>query len=506
MADWEVLTGHEGQLVAAAAVVVVSFLLQLLFKRTALDENVFPRGPPGWPIVGHWPLLSVGSAREVLTDLSRNQGYGSIIGLRLGSRPSVVVSSAELARELLLTHDKIFANRPHYQFSNTLFYGFDSGVIFSSYGPHFSRLRKLYTLELFTAKRLQQLQYIRQEEVLCLLNQLRSTSQAINVEQCVASMSCDVTMRLLHSQTLAKELPELPELIRELEHASVPTLGDFIPWLKWLGLLQKGKLKRIHHHLNSIIESIILERRQLLKTTPSHNWPQDFLQVLLSKEKSEDDEERLTVTEIKAIILDILSGGIHTSSVTVEWAMSELIGNPRVLCKLRNEIDALKGKREELVTDEDVAKLPYLESVVKEVFRFHPVVPLLVPRISTKACKVGKYTLPRGTQAFVNVWAIGRDPEVWEKAEEFYPERFEGSEMDVKGQHYELLPFGSGRRICPGMRLGLSVVNVTVANLVRFFDWELPQGEKLDMSEKKGRGNAKATRLIAIPKPRTLSY
>ncbi|KAH7434659.1 hypothetical protein KP509_06G029000 [Ceratopteris richardii] len=188
--------------------------------------------------------------------------------------------------------------------------------------------------------------------------------------------------------------------------------------------------------------------------------------------------------------------------------MSELMSNPRVMEKLRAEIDSVKGLRDKsaLVTDEDVGRMPYLEKVIREVFRLHPVVPLLVPRLSTQEVEVasGEYSLPQGTLAYVNAWALGREERTWgPRASEFWPERFEEQCLDVKGQHFELLPFGSGRRMCPGMRLGLAIVHFTVANFVRFFDWQLPDGRSLtELSESVGRGNSPSTSLHAIPIPR----
>ncbi|KAH7298450.1 hypothetical protein KP509_25G043900 [Ceratopteris richardii] len=136
-----------------------------------------------------------------------------------------------------------------------------------------------------------------------------------------------------------------------------------------------------------------------------------------------------------------------------------------------------------LHADEDAKDLPYLYNVVKEVLRLHPVVPLLVPRISSTETTVEGYFLPSGTIAFVNVWAIARDPKIWDRPEDFSPERFETSTRDMKGQDYELLPFGSGRRMCLGIRLGMLMVTVTLANLIRFFDWEPELGKGVESME-----------------------
>jgi cytochrome P450 len=192
---------------------------------------------------------------------------------------------------------------------------------------------------------------------------------------------------------------------------------------------------------------------------------------------------------------ELITGGTDTSSVTVEWAMSELLRKPDVLAKATEELDRVVGG-DRLVTEGDMPSLPYLDAVVKETMRLHPVVPLLIPRVSREDTSVAGYDIPKGTRVLVNVWAIGRDPAVWKDAaaDEFRPERFlvgsePGVSVDVKGQHLQLLPFGSGRRMCPAQGLGLRMVQLVLANLLHGFTWRLPDGvaaEDLSMEEKFG--------------------
>ena len=192
--------------------------------------------------------------------------------------------------------------------------------------------------------------------------------------------------------------------------------------------------------------------------------------------------------------------------MTIEWAMSELLrGRPDALVKATEELDRVIG-RERLVTEGDIPNLQYIEAIVKETTRLHPVTPLLSPRISREDASVDSYDIPAGTLVFANVWAIGRDPAVWgDDADEFRPERFVGSSVDVKGQDFELLPFGSGRRMCPGIGIGLKMVQVVLANLVHGFAWRLPDGmakEELSMEETFGLTMPRMVPLQAIPEPR----
>ncbi|GLJ11797.1 hypothetical protein SUGI_0177270 [Cryptomeria japonica] len=168
-------------------------------------------------------------------------------------------------------------------------------------------------------------------------------------------------------------------------------------------------------------------------------------------------------------------------------------------------MDRIVGK-ERWVQEKDIGEMEFVQGIVKETMRLHPVAPMLVPHLSTQHCKIGEYDIPANTRALVSVWRIGRDERVWEKPEEFRPERFEGSSLDVKGKDYELLPFGSGRRMCPGASLGLKVVQLGLANLLHGFHWRLPANiqspQELDMTETYGLSTPKAEPLVAMAEPR----
>ncbi|KAH7276419.1 hypothetical protein KP509_39G006600 [Ceratopteris richardii] len=174
--------------------------------------------------------------------------------------------------------------------------------------------------------------------------------------------------------------------------------------------------------------------------------------------------------------------------------------------RLRQEMEDVVGeKKGQLIVEADVKKLRYLTCVIKEVARLHPAAPLLIPRMSSQECEVGGYKIPSKTLTFVNVWAIGRDESIWENALEFRPERFEGKETDMVGHHYEILPFGAGRRICPGLPLAVSMLGLTLANLIHCFDLQLPHGQSSDtmnMEERKGVTSNKAVPTAIVPKPR----
>ena len=190
--------------------------------------------------------------------------------------------------------------------------------------------------------------------------------------------------------------------------------------------------------------------------------------------------------------------------MTVEWAISELLRKPEIFEEGTEELDRVIGK-ERWVTEKDIPNLPYIEAIVKETMQMHPVAPMLVPRFSREDINIAGYDIPKNTIVLVNVWTIGRDPVIWEQPLEFIPERFIGKNIDVKGHDFELLPFGSVRRMCPGYSLGLKVIQSSLANLLHGFRWKLPRGmkpEDLNMEEFFGLSTPKKFPLVMVTEPR----
>lgn len=197
----------------------------------------------------------------------------------------------------------------------------------------------------------------------------------------------------------------------------------------------------------------------------------------------------------------MVAGAMDTSATAIEWTLSELMRHPRVMKKVQKELEDVVGM-DRMVDESDLEKLEYLNMVVKENLRLHPVAPLLIPHAAIEDCTVNGFHIPKKSRVMVNVWAVGRDPSAWTDPDKFIPERFDGSTIDLRGRDFQLLPFGSGRRGCPGMHLGLTVVHLVVAQLVHCFDWELPDNmlpTELDMTEEFGLTVPRAKHLQAIP-------
>lgn len=204
------------------------------------------------------------------------------------------------------------------------------------------------------------------------------------------------------------------------------------------------------------------------------------------------------------IVKDFFTAGTDTTAITTEWAISELINNPNVLKKAQQEIDKVVGS-DRLLQESDAPNLPYLQAIIKETFRLHPPIPLLT-RKSVSDCVINGYKIPAKTLLFVNIWSMGRNPKYWGSPMVFRPERFlekENASIDVKGQHFELLPFGTGRRGCPGMLLGIQEVIIIIGTMIQCFDWKLPDGYgPVDMTERPGLTAPRANDLVCRVVPR----
>ncbi|KAL5820380.1 hypothetical protein ACOSQ3_022262 [Xanthoceras sorbifolium] len=275
-------------------------------------------------------------------------------------------------------------------------------------------------------------------------------------------------------------------------------LADYIPQIASLDLqgLRK-RMKAVAEVFDVFFEKVIDEHVQ----SRDENRTKDFVDLMLSFMGSEETYYRIDRDHIKTIILDILTAAMDTSAAPIEWTLSELIKHPRIMKKVQNELENVVG-RDKMVEESNLDNLEYLDMVIKESLRFHPVVPLLVPHESREDCIVNGFYIPKKSRIFINAWAIGRDPAVWNDPDNFYPERFVGSNIDLRGHDFQLIPFGSGRRICPGMQLGLTVIRLVVAQLIHCFDWELPDrmvATELDMTEHFGIVTNRAKHLSAIP-------
>ncbi|RVW85644.1 Flavonoid 3'-monooxygenase [Vitis vinifera] len=473
-----------------------------------------PPGPKPWPIVGNLPHLGPVPHHSIAA-LAKT--YGPLMHLRMGFVDVVVAASASVAAQFLKTHDANFSNRPPNSGAKHIAYNYQD-LVFAPYGPRWRMLRKICSVHLFSGKALDDFRHIRQEEVAVLTRALARAGQTpVNLGQLLNVCTTNALGRVMLGRRVFGDgsggedpkADEFKEMVVELMVlAGVFNIGDFVPALEWLDLQGvAAKMKKLHARFDAFLGAIVEEHK--ISGSAGSERHVDLLSTLISVRDNADGEGgKLTDVEIKALLLNLFTAGTDTSSSTVEWAIAELIRHPEMMAQAQQELDAVVG-RGRLVTDLDLPQLTYLQAIIKETFRLHPSTPLSLPRMAAESCEINGYHIPKNATLLVNVWAIARDPEVWEKPLEFRPSRFlpggERPNADVRGNDFEVIPFGAGRRICAGMSLGLRMVHLLTATLVHAFNWELPEGqvaEKLNMDEAYGLTLQRAAPLMVHPLPR----
>ncbi|XP_058227308.1 trimethyltridecatetraene synthase-like [Rhododendron vialii] len=494
---------------AAAWLATATLLLLSTTLRRRRKLNL-PPGPNPWPIIGNLNLI--GSLPHRSLD-SLSQKYGPIMHLRFGSFPVVVGSSVDMAKMFLKTMDVTFASRPKTAAGKYTTYNY-SDITWSPYGAYWRQARRMCLMELFSAKRLESYEYIRVEEMKALLKELHgSAGEPVMLKNHLSTVSLNVISRMVlgkryldEAENSIVEPEEFKKMLDELFLLNgVFNIGDSIPWIDFMDL--QGYIKRmkiVAKKFDRFLEHVLDEHNARKKEEAGNFVAKDMVDVLLQLAEDPNLEIKLERHGVKAFTQDLLAGGTESSAVTVEWAISELLRKPEMFEKAREELDRVIG-RDRWVDEKDVSNLPFIDAIVKETMRLHPVAPMLVPRLAREDCKVAGYDIEKGTRVLVNVWTIGRDPTLWDQPNEFFPDRFIGKTIDVKGQDFELLPFGSGRRMCPGYMLGLKVIQSSLANLLHGFTWNLPDGmkkEDLDMEELFGLSMPKKFPLAVVAKPR----
>ncbi|GJN10748.1 hypothetical protein PR202_ga28867 [Eleusine coracana subsp. coracana] len=455
--------------------IVLPFLYLHRWKRA--NSSGGSRPPPSpWslPVIGHIHHLGGALPHRAMRELARR--HGPLILLRLGEVPCVVASSADAAREILRTHDVVFASRPIGPMAKVLLGGEDHlsyGIGSAPYGEGWRQLRRICTTELFSLGRVRSFRPVREDEARRLLRSVAAsattTPPVVNLSKMVSAYVADAAVRAIIGSRFKDRETFLRLLERRLKMMPAQSLPDLFP------------------------------------RAAGNSDEEDLLDVLLRVQREDALDPPLTTDNIKEVILDIFGGGTETAATTLVWIMAELMRNPRVMRKAQDEVRGVLRAQENkytLITEDKLTDLHYLRLIIKETFRLHPPAPLLIPRQCGSPCQVLGFDVPVGATVLVNAWAIGRDPAYWNQPEEFLPERFENSTVDFKGTNFEFIPFGAGRRVCPGIAFGLVNVELPLASLLYHFDWELPDGmapAELDMTEAMGITTRRRSDLLLVP-------
>lgn len=478
-------------------------------RRNGSKQIRHPPSPPSLPIIGHLHLL--GPIASKCFQTLANQ-YGPLMRLRMFKSTVVVVSNAAVAREFLKNNEMNFVSRPHFGASNFNIYA-GSEFVNAEYGPYWRFMKKLCMTELLSVPQVNRFLDIRRQEMIKLLESLVGFSEAgkaCNLGVELMSMTNNVVSRMAMSARCTPALNEgkaLWEFVKEiLDLAPKFALGElFFPFGK-VDLFGYGKRVRVlFGKFDSLVEKIMVEHENELNS--SNKERKDTMDILLEIHRDKNAEVKLSRKDIKSFLLELYMAGTETVSVALTWTLAELINHPEVFQKLRDEINTVVGSKR-LVQESDVPKLPYLQAVVKESLRLHAPAPLIFRRCG-EDCKINGFDILANERVAFNVYAIMRDPSSWENPLEFLPERFmvgskdtyDHYQMDIKGQNFNIFPFGSGRRGCPGASLALAVVHSAVGLLVQGFDFRVQGAERIKIEEGTGLSAGLAHPLMCYVTP-----
>ncbi|GJR24893.1 cytochrome P450 [Tanacetum coccineum] len=479
--------------------IVVVILAILWYKLTLLSSsNGAPSLPPGpWslPIVGYLPFLGPDPHLK-FTEMA--QTYGPIFKTYLGSKLHIVISSPEFAKAMFRDQDENFSNRNAGIATSIISYG-DQDVVWSDNNSTWRNLRKILVQEVLNTKSLQETSYFRRDEVRKTIKHVfTKIGSNISINELFFITEANVLTSMVWGNSLGEEAKDGQidqaefrlAISKMFELLIKPNVSDFIPSLAWLDLQGVARdMKREFHRMDQFITTIINNRiesnsRRSKDAVLQHEGKKDLLQVLLELHNQKNATSP-SMTHIKALIMDIMVAGIDSTTTLVEWTMTEILKNRHVMDRVQEELANIVGVNS-MVEESHLPKLQYLAATIKETLRVHPVGPIGLPRSPSQTCVVGGYTIPKGCTVYLNLWALNRDPRSWDNPLEFNPDRFmtqDGTKNgDFQGNNMKFLPFGTGRRLCPGYPLADKMQTYILASLFHSFNWTLPKGEEHDLS------------------------
>ncbi|GAB2300924.1 hypothetical protein Dimus_034959 [Dionaea muscipula] len=474
-----------------------------LVKRSGkLSSTKLPPGPFPLPIFGNI-LNHVVNPHRSLAELAKV--YGPAMTVQMGCLTTVVVSSVPMVKQVLQKNDLSFSTRNPWIAVSVLDHH-RSSVAFLPPDSHWRSLRRVCKAYIFANSKLDASRDLRREVVEKLMSYVQSCSEtntAIDVRDLGVTASLNLMTNTFFSMDSAMLTPKYShDQLKDLVCAMVVEAGtlsgaDFFPMLKALdpqGIKRRSTV--LMKKMFGLFDSIINERLAF-----SCKKNDDVLDAIISIGQGEN--KHFDLSDIQHLLLDLFVAGTDTTSTSFEWAMAELIHNPEKMKKARAELKEVidEGKR---VEEGDIARLPYLQAIVKETLRMHPPVTFLIPRKVVVDVELGEFTVPKNSQVLVNLWAMGRDESSWKDANSFQPERFLDSDIDIKGGDFELIPFGAGRRICPGMPMANRMLPYMIASMIQSYSWKLEgeiAPERMNMDDEFGFTVIKAQPLRAIPVP-----
>ncbi|KAJ9186669.1 hypothetical protein P3X46_002215 [Hevea brasiliensis] len=503
-----------------AGLIAILLFACYIRRSTAAKKPQPPKAGGAWPIIGHLPLLTGSQVPHISLGALADK-YGPIFTIQIGIHQALVVSSWELAKEIFTTNDIAVSGRPN--FTAAKYLGYDSVMFgFAPYGDYWREMRKIISVELFCSRQIELRKHVIESEVETSIKELHkfwtekengSGHVSVELKQWFGDLGLNVILRIIvgmrHFSATAgtdrKEVDRCRKAMREFfDFLGLFVLRDAIPFLGWLDVGGHEKcMKKAAKELDELVSEWLEEHRKKRDSGDLAKKEQDFMDVMLSVLEETQfvgyDSDMIN----KSACLNLIAGGSDTTTIVLTWIVSLLLNNRHVLKKAQEELDMLVG-RERLVNESDISKLIYLQAIIKETLRLYPPAPLSGPREIREDCTISGYHVKKGTRLIPNLWKIHTDPRIWPNPLEFKPERFLTSHkyIDVKGQNFELIPFGSGRRACPGTSFGLPTVHIALASFLQAFEILNPTSGPIDMTESPGLTNIKATPLEILVSPR----
>nr|BAK07691.1 predicted protein [Hordeum vulgare subsp. vulgare] len=469
------------------SLIALSTLLSLgLFKLSGGKKQALPPGPWRLPIIGSLHHVVSILPHRTMTELCRR--HGPMMYLQLGEIPTVVLSSKEAVGQMMKASDLQFTKRRITAMQDIVGFG-GKGITFAPYGDHWRQMRKVCVTELLSSKQVRRMESVRAEEMGSLLRSMTASAGAtVNFSQKVAALSNDVVARAVFGGKFSQQEDFIHASDRIMDLLGGFFLVDLFPssrLVRWLSS-EERRIQSSRDLMHRIITDVIDERKAVRAASNGGTCDEGLLDVLLTRQEEDSLESPLTTDMITTVLFDMFGAGTDTTSTTLEWAMSELVNHGEAMAKAQLEVREVLGPDRAIIVSNDLAELHYMRMVIKETFRLHPPAPLL-NRTNEVDCKIMGYDMLKGTNIYINAFAISQDPQYWNNPGVFNPERFENNNMDYNGTCFEFTPFGFGRRLCPGITFASSVLEMALANFLYHFDWVLPDGAtSVDMSEKFG--------------------
>ncbi|XP_051141132.1 cytochrome P450 CYP82D47-like [Andrographis paniculata] len=500
----------------AATIFFLLYYYFLLLRRNP-THKLPPEAGGARPILGHLHFMRDAARPPHFKLADVADQHGPFFTIRFGSRRAVVVSCKKIAKELFTACDEAVSNRAETRASKLLTYNYVS-FGFSPYGRHWREQRKIVAAKLLSSRKIERMSHVSAaaisrsvKDIYSRWEEEGSCKVLVDMKKWFLDLNLNVLMMMVVGKRFdgggdGEEMRRCREIIEEFFHyVGLFLPADAIPWLWWLDLggFEK-RMKITAEKIDRVFGEWLAEHRR--NGSAGEDGEQDFMDVMVSTVRGSNQSSGEVDADIliKSTCQMMLLGGVDTSAVMLVWALSLLLNNRHVLTKAQEELDNHVG-RQRRVTESDIPNLVYLQAIIKETLRLYPAAPLGTPRSFIRDCTIGQYHIPKGTWLVVNMWKMHRDPEVWSNdASEFKPERFLTTHInvDVRGQDFELIPFGAGRRSCPGTNFALRMLPLVLANLLQAFDVATVDGRAVDMTESAGLTNLKVTPLDVLVAPR----